>query len=456
MVAAFAAFGCARRNVEPTAKNWRPVVLPSSDAIRVPPPPAAGSAQERREIGALIALRKARTPERERAVAFWNAGACVRWNEIARDVVAAHRTDPVGASRVYSMLSVAQYDALVATWNNKYFYKRRAPHAVSSEVAPLVTTSADPVYPSEHAAVAASSAAVLASLYPDEATFLRDKARADEASRLQAGVSYASDLAAGEEIGREVAARVVALRRADGADAAGTGSAPTSAGRWRSAPGRALVAPRWGQVRPWLMGSVERFRAPPPPPWGSPEFRASLAEVRRISDTRTREQARVAALWADGEGSYTPPGRWNKIAADLIVKHKLSEVRAARVFALVNMAVMDAGIACWDSKYHYGFIRPSQADPAITTPIGMPNFPSYPSAHAAFSAAAAEVLGYLFPAEGESLRALAEEAALSRIYGGIHFNFDKDSGLTQGRAVGQFAIQRGRSDGSPAKSDHRP
>ena len=110
---------------------------------------------------------------------------------------------------------------------------------------------------------------------------------------------------------------------------------------------------------------------------------------------------------------------------------------------------MDAGIACWDTKFHYFMIRPSQADPSITTPVGLPNFPAYTSGHSDFSGAGAEVLGYLFPDDKASLWGFAEEASLSRLYGGIHYRFDGVAGLAQGQASAQLAIELGRSDGSP-------
>jgi membrane-associated phospholipid phosphatase len=197
-----------------------------------------------------------------------------------------------------------------------------------------------------------------------------------------------------------------------------------------------------------LIERGDRFRAPPPPAWASPSFAQALSEVRRLSDQRTREHDRIAALWADGTGSYTPAGRWNKIGADLVVKHRLGEPYAARAFALLDMALMDAGIACWDSKFHYWVIRPSQVDPAIVTPVGLPAFPSYPSAHAAFSGAGAGLLGLLFPAEQRFLEAKAEEAARSRIYGGLHYPFDASAGLEQGRQIGRLAFARGHRDGA--------
>src|SRR5205814_10521272 len=103
----------------------------------------------------------------------------------------------------------------------------------------------------------------------------------------------------------------------------------------------------WPFARPWRMGRAGEFRPPPPPAWASASFAQALAEVRRLSDERTREHDRIAALWADGSGSYTPAGRWNKIGADLLTRHAVGEPHAARALALLNMALMDAGIACW-------------------------------------------------------------------------------------------------------------
>jgi membrane-associated phospholipid phosphatase len=434
---------------EPTGGNWTPILLASSNAIRLATPPQAKSPEEQAEINELIEFQKQRTDDTQTTVEFWNAGASVRWNEIARDLVAKHRTDPPMAARLYALLSVAQYDALVAAWNNKYFHNRPAPETVVSSLRPLVMVHADPVYPSEHATVAAASAAVLAYYYPDEVEFLESKVSEHEASRLWAGVNFRSDITAGDSLGREVAEIVIEYARADRSDAKWAGTLPTGEGIWFSSTTEEPLLPMWGQVKPWLMTSGDQFRSEPPPAYGSPEFQAGLAEVRQISDGRTEEQARIAALWADGSGSYTPPGRWNKIGADLILKYGLNEIRAARAFALMNMAMMDAGIACWDTKFYYLLPRPSQADPSITTPVGLPNFPSYPSGHSCFSGAGAEVLSYLFPDDGEALRDLAEEASVSRVYGGIHYRFDGEAGLAQGKATAQLAIERGRSDGSP-------
>jgi membrane-associated phospholipid phosphatase len=429
------------------AGKGRPVLVSSAAAIRVDPPPAAGSAEQQAESAELAALQARRTAQQTAAVRFWSEnGAVLRWNEVARNLVAKHRTDHVRASRVYALLSVAQHDALLVARNNEELFRRPVPPAPA---APLIAPPKGWSYPSAEAAVASASANVLSYLYPSETERLSRMASEHESIWLWAGVRYRSDVVAGDVIGRKVAAVVVAHAKADRSDAIWRGTLPKGPGRWVSAPGDEPLAPSWGQTEPWLITSVADFRLDPPPAFRSPEFESALAEVKSFSDNRTPEQARVAALWADGLGSYSPPGRWNRIASDLILKHRWDDSRAARVLTLLNLAMMDAGIACWDNKYHYDLIRPSQADPSISTPVGLPNFPSYPSAHACFSGAAAEVLASFFPEERKTLQAKAEEAALSRVYGGIHYRFDGDAGLSLGRAVAHRAIERNRTEGWP-------
>jgi membrane-associated phospholipid phosphatase len=127
----------------------------------------------------------------------------------------------------------------------------------------------------------------------------------------------------------------------------------------------------------------------------------------------------------------------------------MNPLRTARTYALMNVAVADAGICTWDVKFLYYFPRPSQIDPSIKTATGLPNFPAYTSGHATFSGAAATVLSYIFPEEKANLEAMANEAAESRVYGAIHYRFDSEVGLQCGKNIAAFAVQRGKSDGSP-------
>ncbi len=111
---------------------------------------------------------------------------------------------------------------------------------------------------------------------------------------------------------------------------------------------------------------------------------------------------------------------------------------------------MDVAICCWDTKYFYFNERPTQANPNIKTLTGIPNFPSYTSGHSNFSAAAATVLTYLLPDRGSKFTDLANQAAMSRLYGAIHYRSDVEVGLVTGAKVGQYAVLRGQSDGADA------
>jgi membrane-associated phospholipid phosphatase len=127
----------------------------------------------------------------------------------------------------------------------------------------------------------------------------------------------------------------------------------------------------------------------------------------------------------------------------------MSDADAARVYAVLNAASSDAVIACFEAKYHYWSIRPSQADTTIilADSVSLPNFPSYPSGHACSAGAFDAVLGHYFPQERAEFTRIAEEQAMSRLYGGIHYRFDDDEGLSLGRAVARYDVERERRGG---------
>jgi hypothetical protein len=204
----------------------------------------------------------------------------------------------------------------------------------------------------------------------------------------------------------------------------------------------------FGQVRTWNLTPAQLVaeRPAPPPATGSAQMATELAEVKAAVDGLTREQLAIALKWNDGAGSYTPPGHWNDIAAEHVRDARMSEVRAARAFALLNMAMHDAAVGCWETKFFYFNPRPSQLDPSIRTPIGLPNFPSYSSGHSTFSAAAATVLSYLFPSASSEFTALRDEAAISRLYGGIHYRSDIESGKVHGTRIGSYTVQFAQQD----------
>jgi PAP2 superfamily protein len=185
-----------------------------------------------------------------------------------------------------------------------------------------------------------------------------------------------------------------------------------------------------------------------PPSTSSALMAREAAEVKSTVEHLTREQIAIAYKWADGVSTPTPPGHWNFIAQPYIAAAQFSEVRAARALALLNMAMHDAAVACWDAKFTYFNPRPSQIDPEIKTVVGLPNFPSYTSGHSTFSAAAAEVLSYMFPSGTSYFNEQRDEAAISRLYAGIHYRADIEIGKEHGRRIGGYAVSFARIDGA--------
>ncbi|PQV60296.1 PAP2 superfamily protein [Sediminibacterium magnilacihabitans] len=171
-------------------------------------------------------------------------------------------------------------------------------------------------------------------------------------------------------------------------------------------------------------------------------------EIHELITNPARENIRIVQFWADGVGTYTPPGHWDAIAAEDFINKNFSEVRWARDMALLNMSLMDAAIVCWNTKYYYFNPRPTQMNPAIKTLTGIPNFPAYISGHSTFSGAAATILGYIVTERAAAYTAMAQEASFSGMAGGIHYRSDCAVGLQVGTNIGNYAITRAKNDGA--------
>jgi hypothetical protein len=209
---------------------------------------------------------------------------------------------------------------------------------------------------------------------------------------------------------------------------------------WYSAPGVPPLGIALASARAWMLDSASQFRPAPPPAYGSPTWQAALEEVRRVARERTPEQTAIAQKW----NAVDPWAPWNETASAAIRRHRLSDVEAARVLAVMNVGASDAVIACFEAKYYYWTIRPSQADTTLVLAanVGLPNFPSFPSGHACSAGAFDAALGHFFPQERAEFTRIAEEQAMSRLYGGIHYRFDNDGGLALGRLVARYDVQR--------------
>jgi membrane-associated phospholipid phosphatase len=349
-------------------------------------------------------------------------------------------------------LHVALADTVVAAWDAQTAFPPRSPavaHGVSAGDAVDPDRSS---YPSQHAAVAGAAATVLAYLFPAASSRWLDTL-AEEAgvSRLWAGTNYRGDIDAGFALGRQIGALAVARGEGDGSSATWDGSGrPSGEGIWQPTPpgfGEPLD-PLAGTWQPWLLGTGSAFRPAPPPATDSPGWHAELAAVQEATARRSPDQEEAVHYWAGGPGTVTPAGLWAQIARDLIVRDGLDDPHAARVLALVSAAMADAFICCWDAKFTYWTARPVTADPNLAVLIPTPPFPSYTSGHATISAAAATVLGHLFPGDADVLTDRAIEAKNSRLWAGIHFPIDNDMGATMGNMVGRLVIDRARADGA--------
>ncbi|HEX2855619.1 MAG TPA: hypothetical protein VHO24_20455 [Opitutaceae bacterium] len=279
--------------------------------------------------------------------------------------------------------------------------------------------------------------------------------------------------------GKKVAELVLAQRAKSGYDKPIPGEySSQEPGKWRETPPgfRPAVLPHMVKVTPFVMTSGDQFRAPPPPALDSKQCADEFAEIARIGARdgaeRTEYETFSTPFWADDLGSCTPPGHWNLIAQDLARRKQLSVPETARLFALLNLAEADAGIACWDTKFFYRTWRPetgireldtklnphAKPNPEFIPNMGTPAFPSYISGHSTFSAAGSRILEVFFgtddieftvtsdglPGAVRSFKKLSDcrrEIGMSRLFGGIHVRADDVEGQKCGIKIADWVLQ---------------
>lgn len=253
-------------------------------------------------------------------------------------------------------------------------------------------------------------------------------------------------------------------------------------GDWRPTPPAFLppLLPGWGRVTPFAIPSGSTFRPKGQPEFGNAEYARQLEEVRLLGAlqnttvtkiTRTPEQTQIAIFWAyDRPDTFRPPGQWNEIAQKVALEQGTTLEANARLFALLNIAQADAGIAAWDAKYTYDQLRPitairqADSDPNQST-VGDPNwdsllptppFPDYISGHSTFASVSGKILSNFFgdninfTATSQELNGVtrsynsftqaADEDGISRIYGGVHVRSANEDGLATGRSVADYVF----------------
>jgi membrane-associated phospholipid phosphatase len=378
-----------------------------------------------------------------------NADVVTDWNNAALDAIRAGNTSPPIASRSLAILHASIYDAVngIAHTNEPYLVPSVAPRSASR-------------------AAAASAAAhkALVNLFPASASSF-DALHATILTTIPDGPHKQAGIIWGEF----VATVILAARDHDGHDAVVPPPGGSGPGVWVPTPPAFLpyLLPQWGFVRPFAMNSSSQFRPPGPPSLDSQRYAADYEEVKElgaaVGSTRTEDQTEIALFWADGAGTETPPGHWNSIAQIIAAARGNTLEENARLFALLNIAMADAAICSWDAKYTFDFWRPvtaiAFAEPELNwmSFIVTPPFPDYTSGHSTFSAAAATVLPLFFGTEDLPFTTgsdflpgvyrsfatcfdAAEEAAVSRIYGGIHFRSASEDGLQAGTSIGEWTV----------------
>jgi hypothetical protein len=406
---------------------------------------------------------------------------------------------PGRSSRAMAIVHIAMFDAVNAIANRYRSYTGIADAAPGASM---------------EAAIAQAAHDTLVAMYPSQKAHC-DELLAEELAKIADGRGKTEGIRVGQR-----AARAILGRRAN------DGSAQTNPilgtefitsdrpGKWRQDPISQIpiaLGAHWGEVDPFVVPDVTRFRVPPPPALTSPAYAEAYNEVKRLGGdgvttrtARTEDQTNAGIYWAyDGTPSLcAPPRLYNQIAVAIADQMGTDVVDLARLLALVNTAMSDAGVASWESKYYYQFWRPvtgiresdrgtgptgrGDGNPltdgdATFSPLGAPAsnlqgpnftppFPAYPSGHAVFGGALFQMLRnfyrtddiaftftsdelngvtldnqgnarQLLPRTFTSLSQAEEENGQSRIYLGIHWSFDKTEGIAQGRRIANYVFR---------------
>ena len=435
-----------------------------------------------------------------------------RWNQIAIDASGLDHTPPApGENRIYKQqLGPGRASRAMAIVHIAMF---DAVNAVSGEYESYTGVQAPDGPVSMQAAISQAAHDTLVALFSAQAASF-DGWLAEDLSEVPNKNAKAN----GIDLGKRAAAAILAIKANDGSEipepAMGIGYVPSDQpGAWRQDPISLIplaLGAHWGDCKPFVLQTGNQFRVPPYPAMTSPDYVSAYNEAKRLGGDgvitpteRTLDQTLTGIFWAyDGTPSLcAPPRLYNQITVHIADQMGTSGIELARLLALVNVAMADAGIAIWESKYFYNFWRPitgiRESDPGTGptglgdgnsatvgdptwTPLGAPAsnltgpnftppFPSYPSGHAGFGGALFQTLRRfygtdniaftfvsdefngvtrgndgnirpLLPRSFSSLSQAEEENGQSRIYLGIHWRFDKTESITLGRRVGDFVF----------------
>jgi PAP2 superfamily len=402
-----------------------------------------------------------------------SAKVATTWFELLYDIVKAEKTTPPQASRIYGITALALYESIVSG--------AKAQRSLAGQLNDLTTLPRAPIDAGLHwpavanVAIANTIRGVYGEISPNTLGHI-SKLEETFASEFRSN-NPAHDYERSAAHGRAVSEAILAWATTDGFAAHNKCPyiAPSSEpGRWRATPPAFMpnpLQPCWGQLRPMALRSGKECAAPGPPKFSNntnSELYAAATEVYKVGLQLSSEQKIIADYWADNPGDTgTPPGHWVDIVSQIVRTQKLSLAKAAEAYARVGIAAHDAFIGCWYTKYLHNLKRPvtyinDNVQGQWRSYVATPAFPSYPSGHSVQSGAVAHVLTDMFgpisfrdmthvnhgtipsqqPRTFRSFQDAAAEAAISRLYGGIHYLFDNNDGLASGECIGRIILER--------------
>jgi hypothetical protein len=378
------------------------------------------------------------------------------WNRQLQQSILTANPSPLVTNRIVAIVQVAVFEAV---------------NGIERRYAPIHVDFDAPPGASARAAVVQAAYATLVRLFPAQANTLAARREASLAAiASQEAAEHSQSIIEGIEWGQQVADDIIAWRSTDGfTPTPSPFLGGTNVGQWRpTPPGFAPGGgPQFAYMTPWAMSAPSQFRPSGPPLLTSAQYASDVAEVQEMgsssSATRTADQTAIAVFWTANTAIS-----WNRLATSIAEQRHLTLSGTARMLALLNVAMADATIACWEAKYHYVFWRPitairladtdpnpgTVADVSWAPLLVTPAHPEYPAGHSTVSGSASTVLALLFgdelafALESEALPGAtryyarfseaADEANDARIYGGMHFRSAVVDGRAMGDAIGAF------------------
>lgn len=414
--------------LEPGAGKWKTWFISSGKDYKLTTPSSYQA-----EIAEVIAIQQKADVNTTKQIVFWNAGSPgYRYREMMGKLTF---TDTGRYAFLATMLlSTATYDATIAAWETKYAIKRPRPFEASKKIKLFTTAPMSPSYPCEHSVAAGVAVTIFSKFFPALADSVKRMADQQMASRIAAGISFPSDTRAGFELGKRIAEIEIELTKDHIDRTPWDGKMPQGPGYYNA---KFTLYPMVPKNKPVVMKSGDELRPPPPP-----DFAKEMEELRKFK--QSFRSISNAFYWANEDWFYA---ELNKRMFENNLY--LNAPRAARIHAIFDVMQYDGFISCFDAKYAYWGIRPNQYDTAFKPIlINTPPFPGYPSGHATFSAARAELMTYFFPEGKELFMKKAKDGAESRFQAGIHFRTDNAVGLDMGKKIGEIMIRRAQKDGS--------